>query len=139
MKQLFLFTLLSAVTFLSCHKSNQETEAGSKLLGKWILKNDVTTYFNGIQIVTNTSNFQPNEYMQFETGGRFLIRVDEEITQTSWKLLDNDKTLYITPVGDLDVPEDGYEIKTLNDHNLVLYWKEPAGTSGYSVTINLER
>jgi hypothetical protein len=139
MKRMLLLTVLSVVTLLtSCKKSSQETEAGSRLMGKWTLKNDVTTYFNGIQVVTNTSNFEPNEYMQFEPGGKFLIRVDEEITQSSWKLLDNDKTLYITPVGDLDVPDDGYEIKTLNDHNLVLYWKE-AGTSAYSVTINLER
>jgi hypothetical protein len=77
--------------------------------------------------------------MQFDRGGKFIIHVDEEIRLSTWRLLEDGKILYITPDGNIDVSEEGYEIKTLTEHSLILYHKEVTGTNSYDITIYLER
>ncbi len=141
MKQLLYATILSAFCLItSCSKTTDQIKVESKLLGKWMLKSWTGNDLIGTQNRTSSGSYKSGEYMQFESAGQFIILVDNKITQSLYKMLDDNKTLYIVPAGGIDVPDDGYEIKTLTDHSLVLYWKEKNGNTIISdVTIYLER
>lgn len=137
-KSILLTGLLSIGVFLaSCDKDkdNQELSAESKLLGKWSFKSYV--YWDGTQSQTHT--YPPGQYLQFETGGKLTAKVDNAITYSAWQLLDEGKTLFIQDNGTLDVPENGYEIKTLTETSLVLFGNEANAPAAEGTTVYLEK
>ena len=141
MKQLTLAGMFSIILLMTaCSKTTDEIKVESKLTGKWMLKRWSGNDLIGSQNRPSSGTYEVGEYMQFESGGQFIILVDNKITQSYYKLLDNNTRLYIVPANGIDIPDDGYEIKTLTDHTLVLYWKELRGTTIVSdVTIELAK
>lgn len=139
MRILQLFFLLSIVLFTSCSKSNPTSATQSKLVGKWTLKSFTAKDFLGSQPRTTSGNYKPGEYIQMEADGTCYFRVDDAVTKTTWKLLNNDKTLFFENAGNLDVAEAGYEIADLDNNHLELYAQEGTGQNKAEVTIRLEK
>lgn len=135
----FALLFLCTCWLASCSKSTDEIKTESALIGKWSLKREISTRVNGAYSQKDTGYFDPGEYLQFVSGGQLIARVDNQTSQSYWKLLDENKTLWIEDNGSLDVPENGYEIKTLNSTNLILYAKEGTSANYYDVTIYLEK
>ena len=81
----------------------------------------------------------PGDYLQFDGKGKCIENVDGELSTTTYKLLDNGKTLWIRDNGVLDLPDAGFSIQKLTANELELYSVETDNTSKYEITIFLNR
>lgn len=139
MKNVLLGSLLCSVfLFVSCHKSMDESKTTSQLSGKWYLKKWTANDVSGGVSRPSSDTYDPGDYLQFNSGGQLLARVDSENSQGTWQLLNNNKNLLINSRV-LDTPDEGFDIRTLTASNLVLYVKEVSGTSYSETTIYLEK
>ncbi len=133
MKNTLTLLLLSVLVFSSCkkEKDSEELTTERKLIGKWYLKS--FTYLN------QTNQYTDGEYLIFESGGKLTANTDNIITYSTWDLLDEGKTLFIVDNGTLDVPNNGFKIKSITKTTMVLYGLEAGDPPSSAVTINLEK
>jgi hypothetical protein len=138
MKKYFaLCCLLLVVGFISCKKSDKTDE--NTLTGKWMLDRYTSkeTFANDTRNSDDT--YAPGEYLQFDGKGKCTAYVDDELSTTTYELLDNGKTLLIHDNGLLDLPDAGFTIQKLTSSELELYSVEIDNTTKYEITIFLTR
>lgn len=138
MKQLLLIAVALVGMLAGCKKSD-DAKSDNKLVGKWNLEKYVSNWSqNG---VTNSEEqaYDPGDYIEFRDDGTCTLYVDNTANQTYWQLLNDGKTLRIASNNDVDVPDEGYEIKTLTRNNLTLYYKEVAGAGYDEIFIYLNK
>ena len=135
--QLFIMLLLAGFFFMSCKKESNGTSSVSQLSGRWNLKSWMSNTVSGTSSRKDTANYAPGQYLQFESGGKCIANLDNEITYTTWKISDDKKKLWIAQNGTIDAPDDGFDILILNNNSLNLYSKEISGSSKYEITIYL--
>ncbi len=137
MKRAYLLTCFIFL-LMSCKKEKDGTN--SRLLGKWVFEkwtsHEVSS--SGAQ-ETYTGFYGAGDYIEFKSDGSCVLWFGTSVNNTSWQVLDNGKLL-IADNGNLDLPEEGYEIQSLTGSSLILYAREMDPWGGYyEITINLHR
>lgn len=138
MRRLSYFLLALTITSLhSCKKSSSSSELG--IIGKWSLVRWTSKQTTGTGIRTDGDKYNSGDYLEFYSDGKCIARIDNELSTTTYELLDNQKTLWLRDNGKLDTPDDGYEIKRMTGNDLELYSKETEASVTYETTIFLDR
>lgn len=132
MKKLcMLSALLSIFLFVSSCKKDKSSpnDNQSELIDKWTL----------VKIVFNTSAGQETEpfnegsYIKFDSNGFVYAFVDGETTSSNWKYTDSKSGIWIDGNQGLDVNDAGYDIITMDAHNLVFRSKDYSDTNGETI------
>ena len=131
--------LMSIVLLASCSKSTPTSTTQLKLIGKWDLKSFVAKDFLGTEPRSTSGNYRPGDYIQIELDGTCYFKLNNVVTKTTWKLLNDEKTIFFEEAGSLDLSEDGYEIVKLDDNDMELLAREGTGQYISEVTLYLEK
>ena len=126
--------VLLAYMLVACEKDDDEPEL---IVGKWTLVKDDYVERQDGQENSYSENYGPGQFIDLKSDGSFLIILTSETFTGSWQVSGN--RLYFRGNADLDVPEDGYEIRKLTQSELQLYHGEVDGSYSYEITLYLSR
>jgi len=120
-----------SVSFTACKKEKTKTTA-EKIIGQWQVDNlMVNDHSNGADHTISSNDFTSTDFYEFKTDGTVNISIKGDSGSTTYTLSGEDK-LVITD-------DETYDIKTLNDHSLVLYFKDGDTNEYEEVTITFKR
>jgi hypothetical protein len=121
---------LTSLCFTSCKKEKAKT-VSEKIVGVWHLNNYVDNYhFDGTDHIESDS-YGPNDTYEFSKDGILKATVQPYSDSSTYSIIGENK---------LSITDDKtYDIKTLDDHNLVLYFKTSDGDEYEKLTITLKR
>ena len=133
MKQILSFLAVITIvslSFTSCKKEKAKTTS-EKIVGVWHLNNYIyNEHYDGADHLENTTG-GPNDTYEFKATGMVNANVGGAADSSSYNIVGDNK-LVITE-------DENYDIKKLDDHNLVLYYKELDGDEFVELTITLTR
>lgn len=121
LKYFSLVLLIVSAGVMGCKKNKQEEPAEnhySTIVGRWSLAR-LDVKHDGI---TETAMGTPDDYAQFDAGGKFFGNVlgsDVGVVTSTWDLIRN-KTIYINSTADVGFPPAGFEILIIEDNVMVL-------------------
>jgi hypothetical protein len=136
-KTLFMKKILSAfailaffsVSFTACKKEKTKT-AAEQIVGTWQISNILyNQHTNGADHIIST-NDTANDTYEFTKDGTVNINLDGQSGSSTYTITDNKLTI---------TDDETYDIKKLDDHNLVLYLKTVSGSDYDEVTVTFKR
>jgi len=130
-KILSAFAILAflSISFTACKKEKTKT-ASERIIGTWQASNMVyNDHNNGADHIISSNDFHAT--YEFRTDGSVHVNIDGELDSSNYTIIGENK-LMITD-------DETYDIKTLDDHSLVLYAKEADGSDYVEVTITFKR
>jgi len=132
-KILSAFAILAffSISFTACKKEKTKT-ASERIVGTWQVNNLVyNDHNNGADHIISSNDFTATDTYQFRNDGTVYANYQGE-SDTS--------TYTVTGENKLTITDDAtYDIKTLDDHTMVLYAKEVDGSDYVEVTITFKR
>ena len=132
-KILSVFALLAffSISFTACKKEKTKTTA-EKIVGTWQVSNVVyNEHTNGADHIISSNDFTATDTYEFRTDGTVHINLQGDSGSSTYTITGENK-LMITD-------DETYDIKTLDDHTLVIYYKEADGDDFAEVTISFKR
>ena len=119
-----------SLSFTSCKKEKARTTS-EKIVGVWHLNNYIyNEHYDGADHLENNSG-GPNDTYEFKANGTVNSNVGGSSDSSSYSIVGDNKLLI--------TEDENYDIKKLDDHNLVLYFKEMDGDEFVEITITLTR
>jgi hypothetical protein len=119
-----------SVSFTACKKEKTKT-AAEQIVGKWQVTNlTYNAHENGADNIISTNNFTANDTYEFTKDGTVNISLQGQSGSSTYTIANNKLTI---------TDDDTYDIKTLNDHSLVLYAKDVSGSDYEEITVNFKR
>lgn len=126
--------IVLALVAPSCNDDDEDPEL---IVGKWnLVKEDYVDRYDGFED-SGTYHYSPGEFIEFKADGPLLVVLTDETFGGSWRI--SDGRLYLLGNADLDVPEDGFEIRKLTKSELQLHARDIDGTDYYESTIYLSK
>jgi hypothetical protein len=117
--------------FTACKKEKTKTTS-EKIIGTWQITNAVyNDHSNGADHIISSNDFSSADIYQFKADGTVYANVKGS-SGTFTYTISTDNKLTITD-------DDTYDIKTLDDHSLVLYAKDVTGSDYEEATITFKR
>lgn len=132
-KFLSAFAILAffSLSFTSCKKEKTKS-AAETIIGKWQVSNVVyNNHTNGADHIVSSNDFTANDIYEFTKDGKVLVNLQGESDSSTYTIAGENK---LTITGD-----ETYDIKTLDDHSLVIYFKQTTGSDYEEVTISFKR
>jgi hypothetical protein len=128
-KQLFYLLLIALGTFffVSCNKKKLTLTTADKIIGTWQVQSDI--YHQKVGSYDYTDTVSTSGTIEFRNDNRVYSDIQGQ-KDTAVYTIDSDTQLTIVGV-------DTYQIKTLTDHQLVLYVVVTNSTGLYEETISL--
>ncbi len=137
MKWSRLVIYLLVISFLFSCRKKSEGFSEAMLLGRWQLTSIVSKDTEGTSVNSDKQDFGPEDYFEFKSPDILTVNVEEEISQTTWRLMDENKRLLINNAGSIALPAQGLEIKSFSASNLELYSKSVNGQATHELTFFL--
>jgi hypothetical protein len=132
-KILSAFTILAffSISFTACKKEKTKTTA-EKIIGTWQIANIVyNEHTNGADHIISSNDFAATDTYEFKADGTVYANFQGSSDNSTYTIsADNKLTI---------ADDDTYDIKTLNDHSLVIYVKDVDGSDYEEVTITFKR
>ena len=138
-KTIFMKKILSAVvilaffsiSFIACKKEKTKTTA-EKIVGTWQVSNVVyNDHTNGADHIISSNDFTASDTYEFRADGTVVANIQGSSDSSTYTISTDNK---------LTVTDDAtYDIKTLDDHALVIYSKEVTGSDYTEVTVTFKR
>ncbi len=132
-KILRAFAILAffSISFTACKKEKTKTTS-EKIIGTWQVTNVVyNDHTNGTDNTISSNAFTAADTYEFKADGSVYANVKGS-SDSSTYTISADNKLTITD-------DDTYDIKTLDDHSLVLYVKDISGSDYTEGTITFKR
>jgi hypothetical protein len=120
-----------SISFTACKKEKTKTTA-EKIVGSWQVSNVVyNEHTNDADHTISSNDFTASDIYEFKADGTVYISI-QGLSDNSTYTISADNKLTI-------VDDETYDIKTLDEHSLVLYFKEISGNDYSEVTISFKR
>jgi hypothetical protein len=132
-KILSAFAILAffSISFTACKKEKTKT-AAERIIGTWQVKNVVyNDHNNGADHISSSNDFQATDTYEFRKDGTVIANIQGQSDSSTYSITGENK-LTITD-------DETYDIKTLDDHTLMIYFKNVSGTDYEEVTITFKR
>ncbi|RYY22126.1 MAG: hypothetical protein EOO04_16545 [Chitinophagaceae bacterium] len=139
MRRFFGLLIMMLVLASTACKKSDDNKSEDNLTGKWNLNRWVVKEVAANNTWNDSDTYDPGQYLQFDGSGKCVAFVDGELSNTTYELLDNGKTLWIKENNTLDLPAAGFTIQKLTSKELELYSKETDASSTYEITIYLNK
>ncbi len=132
-KFLTFFAILAffSISFTACKKEKTKTVA-ERIIGTWQISNLVyNDHSNGADHIISSNDFSATDTYEFRADGTVYANVQGSSDNSTYSISADNK---------LTITDDAtYDIKTLDDHTLVLYYKDVSGSDYTEVTITFKR
>ena len=132
-KILSAFAMLAflSISFTACKKEKTKTTA-ERIIGTWQVSNVVyNDHNNGADHIVSSNDFAATDTYEFRKDGAVYANVQGESDTSNYTITGENKLM---------ITDDAtYDIKTLDDHSLVLYFKGVTGSDYEEVTISFKR
>ena len=120
-----------SISFTACKKEKTKTTA-EKIVGTWQISNVVyNDHSNGADHIISSNAFTASDTYTFKADGT-LVGTFQGTTDSTTYTISADNKLNI-------VDDSTYDIKTLDDHTLVIYDKEVSGSDYTETTITFKK
>ena len=132
-KILSAFAILAffSISFTACKKEKTKT-ASERIIGTWQVNNVVyNDHTNGADHISSSNDFTAADTYEFRKDGTVLANIQGQSDSSTYSIAGENK---LTIVAD-----ETYDIKTLDDHSLVIYFKDVTGSDYEEVTISFKR
>ena len=132
-KILSAFAILAflSISFTACKKEKTKT-ASERIIGTWQISNLVyNDHNNGADHIISSNDFATTDTYEFRKDGTVYENYQGESDTSNYTITGENKLM---------ITDDAtYDIKTLDDHSLVLYAKVATGSDYEEVTISFKR
>ena len=120
-----------SIAFTACKKEKTKTVA-ERIVGTWQLTNIVyNQHTNGADHTVSSNDFTSSDTYQFTKEGTVYVNIQGQSDSSTYSITaDNRLTI---------VDDETYDIKTLDDHALVLYIKTTSGSVYEEATVTFKR
>jgi hypothetical protein len=132
-KILSAFAILAffSISFTSCKKEKTKT-ASERIIGTWQVSNVVyNEHTNGADHITSSNDFTAADTYEFRQDGTVIANIQGESDSSTYTVTAENKLTI--------VDDETYDIKTLDDHSLMIYFKDTSGSDYEEVTITFKR
>jgi hypothetical protein len=127
----FAILAFFSISFTACKKEKTKT-AAERIIGTWQVKNVVyNDHNNGADHISSSNDFQATDTYEFRKDGTVIANIQGQSDSSTYSITGENK-LTITD-------DETYDIKTLDDHTLMIYFKNVSGTDYEEVTITFKR
>jgi uncharacterized protein YkuJ len=125
------FLSFFSISFTACKKEKTKT-AAERIVGTWQISNVVyNEHTNGADHIISSNDFSSSDTYQFKADGTVIANVKGSTDNSTYTISSDNK---LTIVDDAT-----YDIKTLDDHALSIYYKEVSGSDYTEATVTFKR